>query len=328
MNRIVLRAALSALIGLGVLLAGCAAIPAKPAAAPGSGYQVTDDSGYTLTLPAKPRRIVSLSYSSDEILAELVELKRIAAFSRWADDPGITFITPEQAAAVAGRAQPVAEALLALQPDLVVATTGTRPEEIATLREIRIPVFVSHSPRSVEQVKRRVLSLARAVGEEDNGRRLVARMEQRLQVLAATLSPLDPDKRKCVMAFDFVGVIGSRNNLLADLFRYANLRNGAGEAGFDNGETRLSKEQIVAVNPDLFLLPTWNYDGRNSVEAYRQQFLDDPALQTVAAVRNNRVFLISDRYRYVGSQHAVDSIEQFARAAYPELFAKSAKESL
>ena len=308
---------------LALLLAGCAARPvAGPAAAADASYQVTDDSGYTMTLPAKPSRIVSLSYSSDEILAELVSPDRIAAFSRWADDPGITFITPGQAAAVPGRAEPFAEALVALKPDLIVAAAAIRAEEVATLREIGIPVFVSHSPRSIEQVKQRILSLARAVGEEANGRLVVDRMEQRLQSLAGKLAPISADNRKCVMAFDFVGVIGSKKNLLADMFAYAHLRNGAGEAGFASGENRLSKEQIVAVNPDLFLLPTWNYNGRNSVEAYRQQVLTDPALQTVAAVRNQQVFLISDRYRYVGSQFAVESIEQFARAAYPELFAE------
>jgi iron complex transport system substrate-binding protein len=48
--------------------------------------------------------------------------------------------------------------------------------------------------------------------------------------------------------------------------------------------------------------------------------MTDPALQDVAAVRNNQVFLVPDRYRYVGSHHAVDSIEMFAKTAYPELF--------
>lgn len=304
-----------------LLFAGCAARPiaVKTAGAAGS-YQVTDDSGYTMILPAKPNRIVSLGYSSDEILVELVPPERIAAFSRWADDPGITFITPEQAAAVPARAAPFAEALIALRPDLVIAAAAMRPEAIETLRDIGIPVFVSQSPRTMEQVKKRVLSLARAVGEEAKGRAAVGQMERRLQAIAAKLAPVTADKRKCVMAFDFTGVIGNRKNLLADIFNYAHLRNGASEGGFDPGENRLSKEQIIAINPDLFMLPTWNFDQRNEAEAYRRQFMTDPALQNVAAVRNNQVFLVSDRYRYVGSHHAVESIEEFARTAYPELF--------
>lgn len=307
---------------LAVLFAGCAAAPEVSGAVSATGsYQVTDDSGYVMTLAAKPRRIVSLSYGSDEILAELVPLDRIAAFSRWADDPGITFITPEQAAAVPQRAAPFAETLVALRPDLVIASAAMRSEAIETLRDIGIPVFVSKSPRTMKAVKERVISLAKAVGEEEEGRRLVKHIEQRLRALAATLALITADKRKTVMAFDFTGAIGNRKNLLADMFTYAHLRNGASEGVIDPGENRLSKEQIVAVNPDLFFLPTWSFDQYNNAEVYRQQFITDPALQNVAAIRNGQVFLISDRYRYVGSHHAVESIEQFARAAYPELFA-------
>ncbi len=308
-----------------LLLSGC---PARPAAdhspAAGMGYIVTDDTGYTMLLPEKPHRIVSLAYSADELLVDLVAPDRILAFSRWADDPGITFITPGQAAAVANRAVPYAEALIALRPDLIIAAAGAiRPEAVQTLRDTGIPVFISKSPRTLPEVKTRIKTVAAAVGEADRGQLLIAQMEQRLQRLEATLAPVTADKRKCGMAFDFTGVIGNKNNLLADIFNYAHVRNGAvreGAGSLEQGDNRLSKEQIIAVNPDIFLLPTWNFDGRSDVDAYRRQLMADPALQQVAAVRNNQVLLIPDRYRYVGSHHVVESIEIFAKAAYPELF--------
>ncbi len=310
-----------------LLLSGC---PARPVAdysfAAGKGYPVTDDTGYTMMLPAKPHRIVSLAYSVDELLVELVAPDRILAFSRWAGDPGITFLTPGQAAAVANRAVPYAEALIALRPDLIITAAGAmRPEAVQTLRDTGIPVFISRSPRTLPEVKTRIKAVAAAVGEKDKGQLLIARMEQQLQHLEATLAPVTADKRKCGMAFDFTGVIGNKNNLLADIFNYAHVRNGAvreGAGSLEQGDNRLSKEQIIAVNPDLFLLPTWNFDGRSDVDGYRRQLMADPALQQVAAVRNNQVLLIPDRYRYVGSQHVVESIEIFAKAAYPELFKK------
>lgn len=306
-----------------LLLTGCPArqLPGQTAGLQ-SGYSVTDDSGYTMTLAAKPKRIVALSYGTDEILVELVAMDRILAFSRWADDPEITFITTGQAAQVKSRAVPYAEALIALRPDLIVAASATlRPEALQTLREVGIPVYISKNPRNLAEVKQKVKNLARAVGEEDNGQHLLERMEEALQRLEEKLAPVTPDKRKCCLAFDFIGVIGSKNNLLADIFNYAHIKNGAlREDSIDQGENRLSKEQIVAINPDIFMLPTWNYDGHSGVDAYRRQIVTDPAFQHVAAVRNNQVKLVSDRYRYVTSQHVVESIEVFARTAYPELF--------
>lgn len=305
------------------LLAGCPARQtAGNKAAFQGGYTVTDDSGYTMTLAAKPKRIVSLSYGTDEMLVELVDMDRILAFSRWADDPEITFITPGQAAQVTNRAAPYAEAIIALRPDLIVAASSTlRPEALQTLREVGIPVFISKSPRNLAEVKQKVRNLAQAVGEEARGQSILARMEEALQRLEEKLAQVTPEKRKCCIAFDFIGAIGSKDNLLADIFRYAHIKNGAlREGGIDQGEIRLSKEQIVAIDPDIFMLPTWDYDGRSGVDAYRQQIITDPALQHVAAVRNNQVKLVSDRYRYVASQHVVDSIEVFAKTVYPELF--------
>lgn len=310
-----------------LLLTGCPARPlAGQEAGAGTGYTVADDTGYTMVLAKKPHRIVSLAYSVDELLVALVDTDRILAFSRWADDPGITFITAGQAAAVGNRAVPYAEALIALRPDLIITTAGTlRPEAVQTLRDTGIAVFISKSPKNLPEVKTRIKAVATAVGEEEKGRLLIADMEQRLQRLAAILAPVTANKRKCGLAFDFTGVIGNRNNLLADIFNYAHVRNGAARKGagsMEQGDNRLSKEQIIAVNPDLFLLPTWNFDGRSDVDGYRRQIMADPALQQVAAVRNNQVVLIPDRYRYVGSHHVVESIEILARAAYPELFFK------
>lgn len=305
-----------------LLLSGCPARKAsdKPLNFQG-GYVVTDDSGYTMLLAEKPKRIVSLAYSSDEILVELVNMERILAFSRWADDPEITFITSEQAARVTHRAVPHAEALIALKPDLILAASSTlRPEAVQTLREVGIPVYISNSPKNLKEVKQKVMNVAQAVGEEGKGQIIIAQMDERLQKIEEKLAPVTPEKRKCCMAFDFIGVIGNKNNLLADIFRHAHLRNGALQKGIDSGENRLSKEQIIAVNPDIFMLPTWNYDGRSDVDTYRQQIITDPALQHVAAVRNNQVKLVSDRYRYVASHHVVESIEVFAKTAYPELF--------
>lgn len=91
-----------------VFTAGCskqqaADVPASPAA--DVAYSVTDDAGRTLHFEHKPQRIVSLTYGTDEILTDLVDIKRIMAYSRWAGDSEISFITKEQAYTV-GRKVP------------------------------------------------------------------------------------------------------------------------------------------------------------------------------------------------------------------------------
>ena len=67
----------------------------------------------------------SATYGTDEILAEIVTLDRVKAFSKWAGDPEITFITKEQADRVGNKVGENTEAIVALKPDLVFVSTAT-----------------------------------------------------------------------------------------------------------------------------------------------------------------------------------------------------------
>ena len=53
---------------------------------------------------------------------------------------------------------------------------------------------------------------------------------------------------------------------------------------------------------------------------YAYAVMNDPAYRDVKAVRNKQIKFVSDKYRYVASQHIVDAIENIAHAVYPEIF--------
>lgn len=294
--------------------------PAKSSAA--SAYVVTDDKGRQVKLAAKPQRIVSATYGTDEILAAIVPLERIKAFSKWAGDPEITFITSEQAAAVGSKVSENTEAIVALRPDLVFVSVATADSLVKNLEDMGIPVYVAGSPKTVKAVRQKVLGVAAAAGETAKGQLVVAQMDQHLSELENKLQVIPKAQEKVVMAFSFIGAIGRKDNLLDDIFTYAHVRNGAAEAGLDQGSNALSKEKIIAIDPDVFLLPTWNFDSNNDVKKYARQVADDPAFKNIKAIKNNRLEFVSDRYRYVASQHVTDSVEAVARAVYPEIFAK------
>lgn len=95
--------ALTMLSLLSMLCFGCG----KPKLAEPEGkpiYTLTDATGTKVSFTKKPERIVSLSISTDEILLDLVEPKRIVALTKYVDDEGISNAT-EQAKAVKGRVQ-------------------------------------------------------------------------------------------------------------------------------------------------------------------------------------------------------------------------------
>ncbi|HWQ61620.1 MAG TPA: ABC transporter substrate-binding protein, partial [Negativicutes bacterium] len=93
--------------------------------------------------------------------------------------------------------------------------------------------------------------------------------------------------------------------------------NGAAAAGLGQNDV-LTKECIISVNPDLLLVPTWT-GGQLDVYKLRADLENDPALQTVKAIRAKRLVPVPDTYIYCASQDVVQAIRDMMNAAYPEL---------
>lgn len=83
-----------------------------------------------------------------------------------------------------------------------------------------------------------------------------------------------------------------------DICRYAGINNAASIAGISANGT-MTKEQIVQTNPDFFLLPTWDYSGKLDLGLYKQEVLNDPALQSVKAIQERRLYQVPDKYLMV-----------------------------
>ena len=310
---------------MSALLVGCGAKTQAPSASPeaSTAYTVTDDAGRKLSFAKKPSRIVSLTYGTDEILTEVVDTKRIQAYSRWAGDNEISFITKEQAQKVGCKVHDSLENILKLEPDLVVASIATSNELVQSLEHMGSKVYIARSPHNYQEMCAKIVNLAEAVGEKAKGEALVSKMNERMQALEQRLSKLPDSKRKVAVAFNFTSAMGRRGDLLDNMMTMAHVINGAAAVTppiSEHGSVVISKEMVVGINPDVFLLPTWNFNNKQDIKGYAHAVKNDPAYRNVKAVKNDQIKFVSDKYRYVASQHVVEAIEAIAKAIYPELF--------
>lgn len=289
-----------------------------------SAYTVTDDTGRILVFKEKPSRIISLTYGTDEILTELVDLKRILAYSRWAGDSEISFITKDQAFQVGKKVNENIESILALEPDLVVVSEATAKNIVDSLEALGVKVYIACSPHNYQEMCNKILNLAAAVGEPQRGYEIVKEMDHKLQNLEAKLSNLKQQDKKVALAFNFTAPMGRKGDLLDNMLNMAHVINGAAlvltENNFRHGQVAISKEMVVLINPDIFLMPTWNYNQKQDVARYADQIMHDPAYRNIKAVRNGQLKFVPDKYRYVASQHIVEAVEKIARTVYPECF--------
>ncbi|HWR38612.1 MAG TPA: ABC transporter substrate-binding protein [Patescibacteria group bacterium] len=296
---------------------GCSLKSPDKLAGPG-GREVIDSQGFKLTVPHKPQRIVSLSIASDEILMELVAVSQIAALTYTSDDVGISNIT-EEAKQVKGKVRANAEAVIGLNPDLVLFPDWQPLDLVQVLRDAGLPVYVFKSARSIAQVRQNITEISQLVGESEKGAVLISRMDHSLAEVSAQVQSLPETERQVAARFSNMGGSGGIGSTFDDICRQAGVRNAAAIAGLDTNGS-LSKEQLVQINPDFLLLPTWDYTGKKDLNQYKQEVQDDPALQTVRAVQQKRLIQIPDRYLFCTSQHIVKGVRSVAQAAYPQLF--------
>ena len=282
-------------------------------------YRGVDDDGTEIVLRERPHHIVSLGLSTDEILLSLASPEQIAALTSYADDPGLCSMT-EAAQAVSVKIKDKSpESVLALDPDLVLVTDGVPKELADSLRDLGISVFVFHTPKRIDGIFAHIETIGQMIGQEENAAALIAEKRALLADVERRVGDIPEEKRPIVVAFAFSGVFGRKDGLFDDMCRHASLRNGAAMVGL-TAETSVSMEQVVALNPDVFLLPTWSAEGKTT-EEFRDKLRRDPLFLHVKAVQENHLYVVPDYYRYSASQNAVNGVYELARAVYPERFA-------
>ena len=295
-------------------------------ALPGEGFpegfpvRLVDDVGVAVVVERQPRRIVSLTIFTDEILLDLVSLERLIGVTVFSQDPGISNIV-DKALPVPHKLQLNVEVILSLRPDLLFVANWTDASEVAQLRGSGIPVFLLSTGLTVEEIERKIQTIARLVGEVQRGQELVEDMEHRLAEVASRVSRVPPAKRLTVMDYTTWGSAQGKGSSWDEVVRRAGLINAVGGYPADKfGQVALSKEMILRLNPDMLILPGWVYGKPAGAESFYASIVNDPALRNLTAIRQGRVYRMPEGLRAAASQYIVDAVEYLARLAYPELW--------
>ena len=147
---------------------------------PGLSAVIVDDEGTSVTIPAEPQRIVTLTPAATETLFALGVGDRIVGKS---ED---ILLYPPEAGAIPdvekfdGSAIAVdIEKIVAAKADLVIAggNFGTPPDAVQRLRELGLPVVVVYAP-SVATVLDDIALLGTAVGRSDEAAAIAQRMSE------------------------------------------------------------------------------------------------------------------------------------------------------
>ncbi|WP_223427878.1 cobalamin-binding protein [Alcanivorax limicola] len=126
---------------------------------------VVDDAAREVCLAAPAQRIIALSPGATELMYAAGGGERMVAAVNYSDYPPDAATLPQ----LGSNRRVDMEALLALEPDLVLVwPTGNPPEQVALLERFGIPLYFTE-PVSFEDVATSLERLARLAGTEDIG---------------------------------------------------------------------------------------------------------------------------------------------------------------
>jgi cobalamin transport system substrate-binding protein len=268
---------------------------------------VTDGFGRRVKIPAVVNRIVSLAPNLTETLYALGLQDKLVGDTTYCDIPPAAKLKPH----VGGPQNASIEAIVALRPDLVLATAINREETVDGLAHLGIPVYTTdpHTVRGMIESFGRIADMA---GAEKEGAALTANLDGRLDALHAKLAGLPPVRVVFVVWLDpFISV--GQSTFIADALRRA----GAESVVRSNQNwPQLSFEEVVRLQPD-YLVFAHSHTGEEAVTV--KDLRSRAVWKDLRAVRQNHIAIVSDEVDRP-APGLIDAIEQLAREIHPGAF--------
>ncbi|MCD9527665.1 ABC transporter substrate-binding protein [Photobacterium carnosum] len=264
-----------------------------------TSYPITviDASQQSLTLTKIPAHVDSKSMFSDQVLMALLPLQNITSLSRLSKDPTYSIIADKIPTTLPLRDLNV-EQIIAEHPDLVFVASWSDGSKIAQLRAAGINVFVIKTVYSLKNIEKNILLVGKLINQNTAAIALVDKMNDKLKQQI-----IIPEKQLTAIEYTPWGASSNHNSTVNTIINQAQLNNVIAYNNGDKfGQVPIAKEQLLALNPDVIIIPGSDSDG------FRQQLLHDPALQTLTAIRDRKIISLPHALRSTDSQYIADAI--------------------
>ncbi|WP_290689905.1 MULTISPECIES: ABC transporter substrate-binding protein [unclassified Haematobacter] len=250
---------------------------------------------------AVSRRVVSVNLCTDQLAMMLAAPGQLVSISHLASDPRSSAMTEE--AARYPHNHGLAEEIVLLQPDLVLAGRYGSAATTALLRRIGVPVEVFDPETSLAGIRDNVRRMGAALGRTAEAESLVKRFDADL----AALGQPPADRRRAALYYAN-GYTAGDASLAGEILAAAGLANIASELGLRGGGM-VSLEQLVLADPDLIIRGE-RYAGSSRAE----DLLDHPALAALAGAAQGA---LADGDWVCGTPHVIDAVRRLRDRAAP-----------
>jgi len=297
------------LVILTALLAACA-----PAAQPtvAAAITLTDGLGRQVSLTGPAQRVVSLAPSNTEILFAVGAGAQVVGRDEFAD-------YPEEARALesvgGSMGEYSTEAIVALEPDLVLAAEINTPELVKALEDLGLTVYYLSNPTTLEEMYVNLEIVAQLTGREQEAAALIESLKTRVAVVDEKIATLterptvfyEIDATEATKPYSYGP--GTFGDLLIQRAGGVNVG-----SAMQDAYPQVSLEQIVVADPSIILLGDAQFG--TTIESVKAR----AGWDVLRAVKNDRIYPFDDNLVSRPGPRLVDGLEQLAKLLHPELF--------
>ena len=294
-------------VGLALVIAACG----TPLATPVEPHEMTDGLGREIALPNLVERIVSLAPSNTEMLFAVGAGSQVVGRDEASDFPA----SANEVASIGSTFGELnTEAILALEPDLVLAADITAPEQLQSLEALGLTTFVIPNPIDFDGLYDNLITIGEITGHIDQAADLAEELRSRTEATTALTLNADPIS----VFYEIDGsdpnapwTTGSNTfqNLLIELAGGTNVA-----AGIE-GWGQFDLEELVIQDPEVIVFTTGTFITTTS-----QSLAERPGWGGIAAVQSGRVVSVDTNWIDRPGPRLVDGLEALARALHPDLF--------
>ncbi len=258
-----------------------------------------------------PARIISMAPSITEVVFPLGLGDRVVAVSDFCDYPPEAQEKPK----IGGVVNPNMEAVVALNPDLVLALPNATQESLfRSLRQLGIRVLTLPND-TLDDLFFTIRRIGEVTSTEPAAQEMVEHLRATFSAIRETVSAEPRKKVMFIVGVEPLFVVG-KGTFIDELIDIAGGINIAGDSY--SKYPQLGIEEVVSQAPEVILYTSLNFELTPDQEVKAKAMWK--AYPSIPAVKNNQIHgLLADHVTLPGPRLAI-GVEEIARAIHPDLF--------
>ncbi len=264
---------------------------------------VTDSYGDTITLESEPMNVISVAPNLTETMFALGVGDKLVGRSEYCDYPDEALDIPS----VGSMYYPDIEAIVSMEPDLVIVSTHFDEESTEKLEELDIPIITLYEENSYDGVYDIITTLGEVMNCQQAAADCIAEMQETVAEVQEIVAGQDEPTVYYVTGYGEYGDFTcGGDTFTGQILTLAGADNIAQEvSGWS-----ITTEEIIEADPEIIILAEYMKDDFMATSPYSE----------LTAVKEGNVYVIDNNLVERQGYRNAEGVRAVAEICYPELF--------